>query len=201
VADKVKGLNIMKRSIIFAGCCVILMGLVGCQGPSVNNSGVEVIIEGGGEFPRSLAGTWKDQESSWQVTLAPDGSIVSLVNAIGSSMVIAEGGLFEDGPVEGTFLCFVFGPCYTNYNPATRELGVTVTLDDFYMQLPDEVFEADMKYHITGPVSKDSSRWDAKLFVYVFPKGGQPTDPNTVSPQILVFNKVENVQPEPPKNR
>ena len=192
----------MKQLVVWAGCVVFLSVLAGCQSPAGNKSGVEVIIEDGGEFPQSLAGTWKAQASKWQITLAPDGNIVSLVNAIGSSMVIAEGGVFEDGHVEGTFLGFVFGPCYTNYNPATRELGVTITLDDFYMQLPDEVFEAGMKYHITGPVSKDSSRWDAKLSVYIFPKGRRSTEPNLVGPQqILVFNKVEDIQPEPPKNQ
>ncbi len=188
-----KDQHIMKRLTILFGCVFLLFS--GCQEPSHSKSGCS-------KFPPSLAGTWKAQGSKWQVTLAPDGKVVSLVNAIGSSMVIAEGEMFfEEGPKKGTFLRFVFGPCFTNYNLATRELGVTVTMKDFYMQLPDKVLEEDMKYRITGPVSEDSNRWDAKLFVYITPKGGQPTDPNLVEPKVLVFDKVEDVQPSPPENQ
>jgi hypothetical protein len=188
----------MNRLIVLSGCVFLLFS--GCQEPNRDENvvDVKVIIEGGGEFPQSLAGTWKDQTSEWQVTLAHDGKVVSLVNAIGSSMVIADEGFAEDGPEEGTFLCFVFGLCYTNYNPATRELGVIVTLEDFHMQLPDEVLEADMEYRITGLVSEDGNRWDAKLFNYISPKDGQPY---LAGPEILVFNKVESIQPSPPKSQ
>jgi hypothetical protein len=187
----------MKQLIVLLGGVFLLFG--GCQEPNRSKSGA---VKGGGKkFPSSLAGTWKARGSKWQVTLAPNGKVISLVNATGSSMVIKEGKMFfEEGSTRGEFLHFIFGPCFTNYNPATRELGVTVTMKDFYMQTRKGVLEEDMKYLITGPVSEDGNRWDAKLFVYITPKGGKPTEPNSAEPKILIFDKVRDIQSGPPKN-
>ncbi|GAF71377.1 unnamed protein product, partial [marine sediment metagenome] len=66
----------MKQLLVLAGFAVLLLGLAGCQNV---NRGVEVIIEGGGEFPASLAGTWKAEGRPWKITLNPNGTVASVV--------------------------------------------------------------------------------------------------------------------------
>lgn len=177
----------------------LLCSAAGCN--HNKKTGPEPIVKTGGEFPKHLAGTWKANAAKWQLTLAPDGNVVSLVNAAGLKMTMAEGGLFQPGPAEGTFLYFVFGPTHTNYHPKTRQLNVTVIIDRFHMKLPGGELQGDIKYYFTGPVSEDSQRWDVKLYSYATPKGLKPTDPNLVKPEIFVFTKVQNHQLSPPENQ
>ena len=70
----------MKQLVVFAGFAVLLLGLWGCQNA---HSGVEVIIEGGGEFPEFLVGVWKADKNGWEFVFEPDGSISSAVISFG----------------------------------------------------------------------------------------------------------------------
>jgi len=51
----------MKRLLVLLGCCTILAGLVGCQGPTA--------------LPPDIAGTWKADNSSWKIVLSPEGKV------------------------------------------------------------------------------------------------------------------------------
>ena len=69
----------MNKILVTLGCAVLLSALAGCQSPAANKSDVEVIIEGGGEFPLFLAGTWKADKNNWQLVFEPNGVISSAI--------------------------------------------------------------------------------------------------------------------------
>jgi len=130
----------MKRLVVLAGCAVILLGLAGCQntgggdrgvGPAPTRGDVEVIIEGGGEFPEFLVGTWKDEKRGWEFVFEPDGTISSVV--MGPIPIEMKGGTLAGnitdvllGPVSGEQWqaeWFNF-PKYTSFIPEPHELRV-----------------------------------------------------------------------------
>lgn len=148
----------------------------------------------GKSFPRSLAGTWQADASYWQVTLAPDGNVVSVIDGSGVKMIMAEGGFYKAGTAEGSFLYNVYGPSFAVYNPAARQLDATITIDDFHMEFQGGVvLEGNFKFFLTGPVSADSKKWDVRLFTYGALKGGAPSKPIRSSRSFLFFTKLKTI--------
>jgi len=192
----------MKRAIILVWTIFFLL-LSGCQNSGDKSGGVCHLIPDNNQFPPSLAGIWKADASSWQITLAPDGNVVSVIDDAGWSMVLAEGGLFSPGSQQNEFLYIVYGPCYANYNPQTRQLSVTINIEHFHIELSDAVMDTALKHYFTGPVFENGKRWNVKLFNYARFEGdsSETFDPNLVDEESLVFNKVQNNQLSPPGNQ
>lgn len=181
----------MKRLSVLVGCMIVLSSLAGCQGSSKTTpGGVEGVVKGGGGFPESLAGTWKADTTKWQITLAPDANVVSFTNAGGALMNIAEGSLLHSHDEAGSYLYMVFGPCYANYDPATRKLDVTVTVERFVAGSANGALEGNARYFFTGPVSEDGKEWD----VILQSSGGlldqKESTADKIPPQGLTFHKV-----------
>ena len=53
-------------------CSITVITLTGCQNPQ---KGVEVVVQGQGTFPESLAGTWKADKNGWEVVIEKDGIV------------------------------------------------------------------------------------------------------------------------------
>jgi len=184
----------MKQLLVLAGCAVILSGLTGCQKA---NTGVNVVIEGGGKFPKSLAGTWKDDKYDWEFVFRPDGTI---------SSAVIDAGKIRVNPVRKTATAslegwgdavYELGPWTVQYSPANRELAVQVVVEHYYIKMDEE--GRAMKGHSTdwfiGPVSADSKTWEADWYTWrktilLTPEPTEfPFDPNDNPIETLIFKK------------
>jgi hypothetical protein len=172
---------------------IILSWLAGCQGPSQTASpgnGSEKPVERAGKFPEFLVGTWKAETTKWQITLAPDANVVSYHSAGGMRMVMAEGSMFQRNPETDGSLYLSFGPCYADYDPATRELDVTITIEHFRAGSSSGALEGNAHYIFTGPVSEDGKKWDVTLLSFGGVLGQERSAMDVIPPQYLTFRKV-----------
>ena len=182
----------MKRSIVLIGCVFLVFG--GCQGVSRNKSGVEVIIEGNGQFPQSLAGRWKDAEQGWEFVFEPDGTISSAVINSGFITVEPAKGIAEQ-PMRVGKAVFKLGLWTVQYTPKTRELGVEVVVDFFHIDIGKTWLEGHRSDWFVGTVSEDYQSWDAEwisfpTFIAYIPEPRElPVEPNDTITELL-FEKV-----------
>jgi hypothetical protein len=155
----------MNKILILLGCSVLLSAFAGCQGPSVGKSAVEVIVEGGGEFPPSLAGKWKSNGTFWQFVFEPNGMIASAVIQIGG--VEMTPGKVTEVPTqyEGKGV-FKPGRWLVQYSPDSRELLVEVVIEYFYQDISDAVLGGSTTDILVGPVSENGQFWRADWFSY-----------------------------------
>lgn len=190
----------MKQLLLPAVVAVALSGLFGCQkadkGVDLNTDrGVNVVIEGGGSFPKSLAGTWKADNYGWEFVFKPDGTISSAVIDAGMVRVnpgrkVATIPLKKEG--KGTYK---LGQWTVQYSPHSRELAVEVVVDYFHLDMKTFGLKGHSTDWFVGTVSEDSQSWKAEWFT--FPKyialTPEPTeladDPNLNPVANLVFRK------------
>ena len=145
----------MKQLVLLAGFALLLSVLAGCQ---TANRGVEVIIEGGGEFPEFLVGEWKADKHGWQFVFEPDGAISSMVHTMGRIQL--KPGQVTTVPMKlGGKGVFEPGKWMVHYAPADRELTVKIILKNFYAELGEDVVEGKSTDVFAGPVSQDGKVW------------------------------------------
>jgi len=141
--------------LICLTCVSALLG--GCHG-FAKKSRVDVIVEGEGDFPEELAGTWRADKQGWEIVLEPDGKISSAVISLGR--IRLEPGkttkvpMIRDG--EGIFTP---GDWLVHYNPANRELTVKLTLEKFRAVSGDQIIEGKSTDVFAGPISQDGKSW------------------------------------------
>lgn len=150
---------IMQR-LILMGCLVFLSGLGGCQGA---NKGVEVIVEGGGKFPKSFAGKWR--AGVWQFVFEPDGTISSAVIHMGA-VEMTPGKVTRYPTRYGGKGVFEPGLWSVQYSPDTRELLVVVVIKRFYQDIGAAALEGNITDILVGPVSENSELWQAEWFSF-----------------------------------
>jgi len=147
----------MKQLMLLAGFVVLLAPLAGCQN---TNRGVEVIIEGDGEFPEFLVGEWKADKDGWEFVFEPDGTISSAVISLGR--VRLKPGEVTTVPMKmGGKGVFEPGEWMVHYAPAGRELTVKISLKNFYVELGKGVVEGKSTDIFAGPISQDGKVWQA----------------------------------------
>lgn len=189
---------VMKR--LFA-CCLFIFLVGSCQSSVGNKSGVEVIIDGDGQFPAFLVGNWKADKGAWEIAFEPDGTISSAVVNLGRvrlkpgqvttvPMILGGKGVFEPGQWT------------VQYTQEQRELIVEITIDHFHVELEDNVIQGQRRDFFIGSVSGDGQSWWADR--YSFPEYVAdtkkyhnyklPFDPNDNPRESLLFQKVPESQ-------
>lgn len=71
----------MNRIFYFSVSCLLILFLAGCNS---ERNAVEVIVDGNGQFPESLAGLWRSNNNAWEINLKPDGKIAWAIISLGS---------------------------------------------------------------------------------------------------------------------
>jgi len=174
VAEK-KRPYIMKQLLVSLGCCIILAGLAGCQGPTV--------------LPPDIAGTWKADNSPWKIVLSPDGTVVSAVIPLGA-VEVRPNQTTEVEMKDGEFSTYKAGDCIVEYTPATRELFVSVEVEEIHIRFLDNRIDGNSIDRFIGPVSEDGRVWTAD-WISVFDYGPRfPQGP--VYAQPLTFERIED---------
>jgi len=189
----------MNRVSLVLCCTFICLILTGCQNADSKSKAMEVVVEGGGQFPEFLVGKWKSDAHGWEFNFEPDGSISSAVNTMGRAtikpgqitrlkMKMDGKGIFEPGT--WTVL----------YSPATRELTVQIDIKNFYMEIGKGNIEGKLTDIFVGKVAEDNKFWPVTWTKFSeitahtpdFPNFDLSEDPVYGSSRNIVFEKVDS---------
>lgn len=187
----------MKQSVALLLCGVSIFLLSGCHGSAESPPAVEVVIDGDGQFPDFLVGTWKADKGGWEIVFEPNGTISSVVVSLGR--VRMKPGQVTTVPMKlGGKGVFEAGPWAVQYSPERRELVVEIAIASFRVELGDSVVKGRALDVFTGTISADGRSWWANRFS--FPEYVADTkkyrdhkltvDPNDNPPEELLFQKV-----------
>ena len=153
--------------MIVFGCVIVLSTFTGCQNAPLKK-GVDVIIEGGGEFPASLVGRWKSLSgpgNRWEIVFEPDGTISAAKVAMalpdmkpGQTNIIP----LKDGQ-QGIFKS---GLWTVQYSPLTRELTVEIRFDLISLPMGGGLLEGKRTDIFFGKISDTGEIWYADLYSY-----------------------------------
>ena len=195
----------MKRSaLLLFGLCVCL--LAGCPAPVEDRPGVEVVIDGGLQFPAELAGVWKAESGGWEIVLEPNGTISSAI--VGLSRVRMKPGQATRVPMKmGGKGVFEAGPWVVHYSHDRRQLTVEIAIANLRVELgKDDVLSGRRLDLFTGTISPDGKSWWASRFS--FPEYVADTkkyrnhqltvDPNDTPPEEFLFRKVSTAEHDAP---
>jgi len=176
-----------------------LAQLSGCQSPDRDKSGVEVIVEGGGEFPEFLVGTWQAEgESGWEFSFEPDGTISSVIHATAGRVRLKPGETTVLPTITGGKGIYEPGEWLVHYIPADRELTVKISLSNFYTELGNDILEGQNADVFVGEIDEEGNIWETNwtsFFDYTAHTAKNPnfkmsSDPNYGHRKNLVFKKV-----------
>lgn len=154
----------MKQLLVLLGC-VVLFALTGCQELGRDNKrAVEVIIEGGGEFPQFLVGRWKSKNYAWQFVFEPNGAISSAAVNMGEVEVTA--GQTTTFPTDEGSIVFEPGLWTVRYDLQFRELTVEIVMNYIRLERGPNVLEGKERDLFTGEISQDGNSWQADWFSF-----------------------------------
>jgi len=158
----------MRRTFIFFGSIVFMFSLLGCpkdlQQPMTAGS-VDVIIEGGGEFPEFLVGKWRGVGQSWGFAFEPGGKIAYARIPMGGSIIKADEVTILPTK-QGGKATFVPGDWVVKYSPENRELSVMVVMDLIRIEMAGEALQGNVVHEVRGVISEDGKMWDTVIDSY-----------------------------------
>jgi len=187
----------MKQLLVLSICGLSVFLLGSCRSYAGNKSGVEVIIDGDGQFPAFLVGRWKADKGGWEIVFEPDGTISSAVVSLGrvkmrpgqvtvTQMKMGGKGLFEPGQWT------------VQYSQEKRELIVEIAIEHFRVELGDNVVQGRTRDFFVGLVSSDGQLWWTDRFSFPeyivdtkkYPNYKLPFNPDDNPRESLIFQKV-----------
>ena len=180
--------------------------LNGCQESST--TAVESVITESkkAKFPAVMVGVWEAEADwvgdKWGIRFEKDGSIRKIIHAVAGPMKVEEGGISGEGPDKDTFMYFILGPCFSDYDPNSKMLKVTIVIDDYMMKLPTGEVKGRMEDRFEGPISSDGKTWKVRWRSYGWLEGARnPSEEeiNALPGDELVFTKTDLKKPEPKK--
>jgi len=177
------------------GWWVLLIG--GCGQPSHSQTdNTQVMVEGGGAFPSSLAGRWKAQQYGWEFEFQPDGRISSAIIGLGRVRVVP--GQTTTMPTRsGNEAVFTPGVWTVHYVPGTKELTVKIAMDHVRVEMGGNTLEGSSTDTFVGPVAPTDRTWRTQWTTFTRYLAHTPdnntvnlsTDPTYGETKPLVFEK------------
>lgn len=175
----------------------------GCSRPWRDQAdNVQVIVEGGGALPSSLAGRWQAQQHGWEFEFEPDGRISSAVISLGRVRVVP--GTTTTMPTRsGDQAVFTPGPWTVLYAPSTRELTVKITMDHVRVEMAGNIVEGTSTDTFVGPIASTGRTWQAQWTTFTQYVAHTPdnasfnlsTDPTYGETKPLIFDKAADPTP------
>ena len=187
----------MKRSFLLLLCFLFVCLPGGCHNHVSKESAVEVIIDGDGQFPDVLVGRWKADRGGWEFVFEPDGTISSAVVSIGRATL--KPGQTTAVPMKlGGKSVYEAGRWTVQYSHAQRELIVEIVIDNFYVELGENVLRGKTRDFFVGSVSGDGQVWPVERISFPEyiadtkknPNYRLPLDSNENARESLLFQKV-----------
>jgi hypothetical protein len=186
---------LMKRFVLLLFCVFLAVVLTGCRNPAGN--GVEVTIDSIGQFPDFLVGTWKAEEGGWEFVFEPDGKISYAIASIGR--VKLQPGRTTNVPMQmGGKGIYKPGLWSVQYSHQQRELIVEIAIDNFRVELGDDVIQGKTHDFFVGSVSTDGKSWWADRLSFpeyvvdtkTYHNYKLPFDPKDNPRESILFRKV-----------
>ena len=176
------------RPLSFVLCLFILAWIfwtgLGCQTVTKKSSAGKTTL------PTDIVGAWKAQDSPWKIVLSTDGTVSSAVIPMGV-VEVRPNQTTKIEMKDGSYSTFRAGDCAVEYIPTTRELFVSVQMDEIHVVFLDNVIDGNSIDRFIGPVSKDGKVWTAD-WITVFDYGPRfPQDANDTFGGQLIFEKIE----------
>ncbi|MHC4158276.1 MAG: hypothetical protein ACYSSO_04265 [Planctomycetota bacterium] len=160
-------------------CSLFLLFLGGCNGLGRDEVGVEQAIEGEGEFPEFLVGTWRAKgRSGWEVVLEPDGTISSAVIRFARVRIRPNQKTEIRVGKKGKLGIFEAGDCEAYYDPTTHDMSIIIEMKRVYAEMGGGVVDGTCKYYISGIISEEGENWDTDV-VSVLDLSAQLPEPNS----------------------
>jgi hypothetical protein len=183
-----------KWALVLGGCAILIGG---CSRPLKDRADpVQVTVEGGGEFPRSLAGRWVAQQQGWELEIEPEGRISSAVISLGRVRV-APGQTTAMPTRSGDQAVFTPGSWTVHYVPDTRELTVRITMNHVRVEMAGNIVEGSSTDVFFGPIDSTGHTWRAQWTTFTQYVAHTPdnasvnlsTDPTYGETKPLIFEK------------
>ena len=185
----------MKQFVLLVVYVFLVVALSGCRNPAGN--GVEVTVDGDGQFPDFLVGIWKATEGGWEFVFEPDGTISSAIVSIGRAKL--QPGRETTVPMQlGGKGIYKPGLWSVQYSHKQRELIVEIAIDYFRVELGDDVIEGRTRDFFVGSVSADGRSWWADRLSFPeyvvdtekYNNYKLPFDPTDNPRESILFQKV-----------
>jgi len=173
-----------KVAIIVSLVYVVLLP-AGCQQPSEPQPPVNKPT-----LPAEVAGVWQARESPWRIVIDPNGTVISVVIPM-SVVEVRPNQTTRVEMKDDSWSTFKAGNCTVEYTPQTRDLFVTVRMDEIHVAFLDNRIDGNSTDRFVGPVSEDGKTWKAE-WVTIFDYGPRfPQEPNDLFAEPLIFDKVD----------
>ena len=191
----------MPRRLLVLALCLSAFLISGCPNNAAIKNGVDVIVDGDGQFPASLVGTWKANQGGWEIIFESDGKISSAVVSLGRTKMTP--GRLTTVPMElGGKGTFKPGLWSVQYLQQQRQLIVEIEIESFRVELGENIIKGRTRDFFIGEVSKDGTYWWADRFSYPeytvdtakFPNYKLPADPNENPKESLLFQKIPQLK-------
>ena len=178
--------------------CSLALLLTGCRQPAGERAGlVNVVVEGGGGFPESLAGRWRASQHGWELVFELDGRLSSAVIGLGQVRVVP-GRTTTVRTKTSEPAVFTPGEWTVHYVPATRALTVKITMAHVRVQMAGNLLEGSSTDVFAGPVSPAADSWQTQWTTFTNYQARAPdktafdlsTDPVYGEVQPLTFTKL-----------
>ena len=191
----------MPRRLLVLALCLSAFLISGCPNNAAIKNGVDVIVDGDGQFPESLVGTWKANQGGWEIIFESDGKISSAVVSLGRTKMTP--GRLTTIPMElggeGTLMPGLWS---VQYLKQQRQLIVEIEIESFRVELGENIIKGRTRDFFIGEVSKDGTYWWADRFSYPeytvdtakFPNYKLPADPNENPKESLLFQKIPQLK-------
>jgi len=183
----------MKRLLILLVCALSASLLLsGCRKLGHDEErAVEVIIEGGGEFPQFLVGRWEAEigRLNWTFEFQPDGSILKMNHSMAGQVDLTQDGAYIEIDKPPVHIEYLLAPCQAEYDPATNEVSIEVITVYFKIQSLDAAVEGSRTDLFEGPLSENGKTWNADWLSSFEIKDKKPLKSRKPSP--LVFTRVD----------
>ena len=141
-------------------------------------------------MPPDVAGTWKAQDSPWKIVLNHNGTVSSAVIPMGD-VEIEPNQTNRIEMKDGSLSTFKAGDFIAEYMPKTRELFISIEIEEIHINFLDNVIDGNSVDRFVGPVSEDGKFWRAD-WITVFDYGPLlPQEPNDIFAKPLTFEKME----------
>ncbi len=143
-----------KMFLLILAIMPVVTVFTGCQKASLDKL---VNIDYG-----QIAGTWKAEKGTWQVTISEEGRIFSAVHPLGIVTVKPNETVYTEMK-DGSKSSYKGGDFTLVYEPGKRQIEVTINMKKIHVKFLDNEIKGHTETIIGGFVSDDFTVWDADI--------------------------------------
>jgi hypothetical protein len=193
----VKRIEVVRIALGAFFCILAPLLSAGCHSATETAPGVNVVIEGPGTFPASVAGRWRADRDGWEFVFDSEGHIVSAVLGLGR-VEVTPGHAVTLPTRSGGESVFEPGQWTVHYVPRTQQFTVNIALDHVRIDMAGTILEGRSTDVFSGAIAPADGVWQVQWTAfsrYTVQAPDQPpqelsTDETYGETKALTFQKV-----------